>query len=55
MKKDNVISIESPADVLTEMLRTGARQLIIDAVEIELSNFLSECSELLSGGKPCGS
>jgi len=51
MKKDNVISIESPADALTEILRTGARQLIVEAVEAEFSNFMSECSELLSDGK----
>lgn len=53
MKKDKVVLIESPADALTEMLRTGARQLITKAVEIEFSNFLSECSELLSDGKRC--
>jgi len=51
MKKDKVVLIESPADALTEMLRTGAKQLITEAVEIEFSNFITECSELLSDGK----
>jgi len=51
MNKDNVTSITSPADALTELLRNGAKQLIIEAVEAELEQFLTECSERLSNGK----
>ena len=44
MNKHNVISFqdrEFPADPLTELLRSGARQLIHQAVEAELSDFLA--------------
>lgn len=51
MNKDNVTSITSPADALTELLRNGARQLIVEAVEAELEQFLNECSDILSNGK----
>ena len=51
MSKDNVTSITSPADALTELLRNGAKQLIVEAVEAELEQFLEECSEILSNGK----
>ena len=41
MNKDNITPITSPAaDALTELLRNGARQLIVEAVEAELEQFL---------------
>ncbi len=45
MSKDNVISLENPernADVLTDLLRSGARELIKKAVQIERAEFLSQ-------------
>ena len=45
MSKDNVISLENPAenkDVLTDLLRSGARELITKAVQTELAEFLSQ-------------
>lgn len=51
MMKSNVIDIQCPADALTELLRSGARQLIIEAVKTELSGFLEKCSEILPDGK----
>ena len=44
MKKDNVISLEKPAenpDSLTETLQAGAKELLITAVQAELSEYLS--------------
>jgi len=46
-----IVSIESPADALTELMRVGARQLISEAIELELESFLTECLEVLSDGK----
>ncbi|MBT5029451.1 MAG: IS256 family transposase, partial [Nitrospina sp.] len=43
MSNDKVISLENPegnADVLTDLLRSGARELIKKAVQSELSEFL---------------
>lgn len=51
MKENTVIDFKSPADALTELLRTGARQLIIEAVESEMDVFLQKCSDILSDGK----
>ena len=48
MQKDNVISINAPevrCDPLTELLRTGARQLIEQAVEAELAELLNEYAD----------
>ena len=45
MSKDNVISLENPegkGDVLTGLLRSGARELIKKAVQAELTEFLSQ-------------
>jgi signal transduction histidine kinase len=50
MKKDNVISLENPdenADVLTDMLRSGARELIKKVVQSSLVEFLSRISHEL--------
>lgn len=44
MKKDNVISLEKPAeerDILTELLRAGAKELLATAVQAEMHEFLS--------------
>ena len=45
MSKNNVISLENPAgntDLLTGLLRSGARELIMKAVQSELTEFLSQ-------------
>ena len=49
MSESSVVSIrspESPRDALTEVLRTGAQQLLAEAVEAEVEAFLSEFGEL---------
>ena len=49
MKKDNVISLEKPAggqDILTELLRDGARELLARAVQAEVYEFLSLYQEV---------
>ena len=49
MNKDNIISLENPAehtDVLTGLLKSGARDLITQAVQAELSEFLSRYEEV---------
>jgi len=55
MGKSNVIELEgrdASLDPLTELLRTGARQLIQQAVEVELQDLLSEHAERrLSDGR----
>jgi len=48
MSKDNVVAFESPAgidDPLSDLLRTGARRLIQQAVEAELAELLNEHSD----------
>ena len=46
MSKNKIISLKKPgeftADPLTELLRSGARQLIVDAVEAELHELLNQ-------------
>ncbi len=45
MNKNNIIEFENPvnlSDPLTDMLRTGALQLIYEAVEAELEEFMSQ-------------
>ena len=50
MSKNKVIALKKPgefsADPLSELLRSGARQLITDAVEIELQQILSQYASL---------
>jgi len=49
MKKDNVISLENPeenTDLLTGLLRAGARKLITQAVQAELAEFLARHEEV---------
>ncbi len=49
MSKDKIITLKNPeessVDPLTELLRTGARKLIADAVEAELQILLSEYAD----------
>jgi putative transposase len=56
MSKDNAISLENPegdADVLTSLLRSGARELITKAVQSELAEFLSQYQDMTdSKGRP---
>ena len=56
MSKNNVISLENPegnADVLTSLLRSGARALITKAVQTELAEFLSQDQNMTdSEGRP---
>ncbi len=45
MSKDNVVSLQSPAgveDPLTELLRAGAKRLIQQAIEAEVSELLGQ-------------
>ncbi len=52
MSKDKVISLENP-DVLTGLLRSGARELIKKAVQSELAEFLSQYQDVTdSMGRP---
>ena len=49
MKKDNVISLEKPEgnpDLLTGLLRAGARELITQAVHAELTEFLTRYEDV---------
>jgi hypothetical protein len=56
MSKDNVISLKNPegnADVFTDLLRSGARELIKKAVQTELAEFLSQYEDMTgSEGRP---
>lgn len=48
MRNDKIISLEKPeenADLLTGLLKTGARELITQAVQAELASFLSQHQE----------
>jgi len=48
MKENTVVEFtgrETLTDTLTELLRTGARQLIEQAVQIELSSFMEQFSD----------
>ena len=52
MKKDNVISLEKPAenrDILTEILQAGAKELLTKAVQAELTEFLSQYQDVVDG------
>ena len=45
MKKDNVVQFEGRdvnSDLLTQLLQTGARQLLAQAIEAEVSEFLTQ-------------
>lgn len=55
MSKDNLIAFQSPEssasfqDALTELVRNGARQIIAEAVEAELQEFLAQYQNLRDG------
>jgi len=51
MKENTVIDFKSPVDALSELIRTGARQFIYDAVEAEFDAFLDAYYEKLPNGK----
>ena len=55
MSNDNVISLKQPeencTDLLTELLRNGAKELIIQAVSAELDELLSHHASLEIDGK----
>ena len=51
MLKDNVIELKKPEsrfvdDPITEVLRTGARKLIVEALEVEIQSSLSRYKDL---------
>ena len=51
MPKDNVIELKKPEsafiyDPITEVLRTGAKKLLAEALEAEIESFLSQYREL---------
>ena len=49
VKKDNIISLEKPEenpDLLTGLLREGARELITQAVHVELCEFLTRYADI---------
>ncbi len=49
MTKDTVVTFKKPAefeDELTELLRRGARHLLMQAVEVELEQFLAKYDHL---------
>ena len=56
MRKDNIISLENRegnADVLTDLLRSGGRDLITKAIQSELAEFLSQYQDMTdSEGRP---
>ena len=50
MTKDNLVEIEksesSVDDPITDILRTGARKLLAEALEAEIESFLSQYADL---------
>jgi transposase-like protein len=50
MTQDNVIDLKKPEsfidDPITDILRNGARKLLVQALEVEIENFLSQYSNL---------
>ncbi len=55
MYEDTVVSFSHPdkistKDPLTEVLRSGARRLLADAVEAEVEAFIAEHAELTDDG-----
>lgn len=51
MTDNTVVSLHSPQDPLTELLRNGAKALIAQAVEAELQEMLAKHEELMVDGK----
>ena len=51
MTQDNIVKFAEPGafeDPLTEVLRCGARKLLADAIEAEVSDFLDRHSRFLT-------
>jgi len=50
MTKDNVVTLKKPerfvVDPITDVLRTGARKLLAEALEIEIEDYLAQYKEL---------
>jgi putative transposase len=50
MHKDNVIALKKPErfvdDPITEVLRTGARKLLAEALEVEIEDYISHYKDL---------
>jgi len=50
MSKDNVIELKKPErfvdDPITDVLRTGARKLLTEALEAEIEGFLAQYKDL---------
>ena len=54
MYEDTVVSFSHPdrisiEDPLTEVLRAGARRLLAEAIEVEVSTFIAEHADLVDG------
>ena len=52
MSKNNVFALSQPGtftDLLTEVLRNGARALLVQAVEAEAAIFLETCAGVSAG------
>ena len=49
MAKDNVIDLKNPApfidDPITGILRSGARKLLAQALEVEITSFLTQYAD----------
>jgi len=57
MKNHNVLEfkdLETPADALSEMLRTGAQHLIHQAVQAELEGLLLQHANQVTRRQSCG-
>ena len=55
MTKDNLVALKKPElvkDLLTEVIRNGALQLLMAAVEGEVEEFLAEQQHYVDEGKP---
>lgn len=57
MNKDNVVSLssrEAISDAVTDLLKTGAQQLLQQAIEAELQQFMQQFEERrLEDGRAC--
>ncbi len=51
MTDNTVVSLNTPQDPLTELIRQGARDLIAQAVEAELQQLLAQHQRTLVDGK----
>ena len=51
MTDNTVVSLNTPQDPLTELIRQGARDLIAQAVEAELQQLLAQHQNVMVDGK----